>query len=298
MTTELGDLVREAAAGDACAYGGLVERFRDYALACAIGYGVDPDQARDVAQEAFLALPTVLPGLRAPQAFPVWLRRLIRIYALRHLRNQRLVKPRAEVPDRPVVGPAARVPAREVDIALAHLSPPQRIMVALHYFAGLSQADVARFLELPLSTVKKRAHDARAELRKVPPVLESTARTVAPSRTPAFAQTIQLFAAIRRRDVITVKRLLANTPSLVGARESWTIEDELAAGVGTSGSATPLVRAATVGSPLLLEALLDAGADIDAVCDCDTRESAHRGAVAVEADMVANRGADDEEFDD
>lgn len=274
MTTDLSELVRRATDGDEHAFGCLIERFQDYAVACAIGYGVDADEARDVAQEAFLSLPSVLPDLRVPQAFPVWFRRLIRTYALRHLRNQRHVDLGAEVPERPAAEPARRIAGPAVDGALRHLTPAQRMVVALQYFASLSQPEVAEFLAIPLSTVKKRAHDARAELRKVLPVIESSGRTSAPSRTSAFAQTIQLFAAIRRRDVTSVKRLLADSPGLVQARKSWTVEDGLAAGVGASGSATPLVRAATAASPELLAALLDAGADIDAVCDCDTRESA------------------------
>jgi RNA polymerase sigma factor (sigma-70 family) len=289
-------LVHEAGAGDVDALARLVRMFQDYAVACAIGYGVDPDEARDVAQEAFLSLPSQLPALRTPDAFPVWFRRLIRTHSLRHLRSQRHIDLQAEVPDRPAVETTARVSARAVDEALRHLTAAQRVVVALQYFGGLSQPEIAQFLAVPLSTVKKRAHDARAQLRKVLPVLEATARTGAPSRTTAFEHTIQLFAAIRRRDLHTLRRILADEPALVTARESWTVEDGLAAGLGTSGSATPLVRAATAGSPPLLDALLDAGADINAVCDCQTGESPLWAAVEVNdldsVRLLLDRGAD------
>lgn len=296
MTGDLAALLRAASDGDVGAFGGLVERFQDYAVACAVGYGVDPDAARDVAQEAFLSLPSHLPALRTPQAFPVWFRRLVRTHAMRHLRSQRDVDLWADPPDRPAVEPARRVRASAVDDALRHLTAVERMVVALQYFAGLSQPEVAQFLAIPLSTVKKRAHDARVRLRKVLAVLEATARNGAPSRTTAFAQTVQLFAAIRRQDVRTLCRLLSEAPNLINARESWTVEDGLAAGLGASGSATPLVRAATAGSLALVRALLDAGADVNAVCNCHTRESALWAAVEVNdlecVRLLLDRGAD------
>jgi RNA polymerase sigma factor (sigma-70 family) len=289
-------LVTTARAGSTEAYGSLVEAYQDYAVACAVGYGVDWHAAHDVAQEAFLSLPSRLPELRDPQAFPLWFRRIVRTVALRHLRGMTPLELTDAVPDQPADEDGAPVSARSVDRALGSLSDGQRLVVALQYFGGVAQADIAAFLGLPLSTVKKRAHDGRRRLKEVLPMVESIVRAAAPSRSPGFRQTVELFAAIRRDDVAHVQRLVRQSPHLVEARESWSVDDALAVGLGPSGSATPLVRAAVTGSTRMIDALLDLGADVNGVCACDTRESALWAAVEVNSvdcvRLLLARGAD------
>jgi RNA polymerase sigma-70 factor (ECF subfamily) len=51
--------------------------------------------------------------------------------------------------------------------ALAELSPAQREVLELAYFAGLSQSEIAERLNEPLGTVKSRTHVALSRLREV-----------------------------------------------------------------------------------------------------------------------------------
>ena len=55
--------------------------------------------------------------------------------------------------------------AKEVWAALRRLAPEQRAAVAARYYLGLSEAETADELHLPLSTVKWRLHAARRQLR-------------------------------------------------------------------------------------------------------------------------------------
>lgn len=55
--------------------------------------------------------------------------------------------------------------AEAVSRALPHLSVKQRHVLELAYFAGLSQTQIARRLNLPLGTVKSRVHKAQGMLR-------------------------------------------------------------------------------------------------------------------------------------
>jgi RNA polymerase sigma-70 factor (ECF subfamily) len=70
------DVVRQAQAGRAEAFEVLVEHFgpQVYRLASAI---VGRDDARDVAQETFIAAWRELPRLREPDRFEPWLRRIL-----------------------------------------------------------------------------------------------------------------------------------------------------------------------------------------------------------------------------
>jgi predicted RNA polymerase sigma factor len=85
-----------------------------------------------------------------------------------------------------------------VRAALERLPPRQLVIVAVQYLGGYSQAEIAGALGLPLTTVKKRKHDARAILReelavvRTPPHIEGTAR-LAPS-----SDEVELFLVTRR----------------------------------------------------------------------------------------------------
>ena len=59
----------------------------------------------------------------------------------------------------------ARDASSRVAAALAELPPPQREVIVLAYFEGLSHSEIAERLGLPLGTVKGRARLALDRLR-------------------------------------------------------------------------------------------------------------------------------------
>lgn len=65
--------------------------------------------------------------------------------------------------------PAMRDDAAGVDVELAirRLAPRQRQVIELHYFAGLTVAEVASALRISDGTVKSTLSDARARLREM-----------------------------------------------------------------------------------------------------------------------------------
>jgi RNA polymerase sigma-70 factor (ECF subfamily) len=93
-----------------------------------------------------------------------------RAIALDRSRRARPALPFAEVPDVDhAPDPAELVQrgddARQIIDALAELPDDQRLVVTLAYFEGLSQADIATRLDLPLGTVKGRARLALDRMR-------------------------------------------------------------------------------------------------------------------------------------
>jgi RNA polymerase sigma-70 factor (ECF subfamily) len=53
----------------------------------------------------------------------------------------------------------------DLDRALAKLSPPERLCVGLCHGAGLTQAEIAEALQVPLGTVKSHVTRGLAKLR-------------------------------------------------------------------------------------------------------------------------------------
>jgi RNA polymerase sigma-70 factor (ECF subfamily) len=71
------DLVARTLAGDADAFGGLVERHKSWVNGLALAYSRDFDQADDLAQEAFVEAYAHLASLREASRFAGWLRQIV-----------------------------------------------------------------------------------------------------------------------------------------------------------------------------------------------------------------------------
>jgi RNA polymerase sigma-70 factor (ECF subfamily) len=136
-----------------------------YRVACAI---VGEHRAPDVVQDSFVSAWRSLKNLKDPQRFDPWLYRIVVNRSRSVLRSQRLVR---EVPldvaeSAAAVDARATVEARIVlGTALRQLSPDQRVVIALHYAAGMSLAEIGNVLGLPVGTVKSRLNAALTRLR-------------------------------------------------------------------------------------------------------------------------------------
>ena len=165
------ELVTAAREGDLDAFANLVDRYRAPALRLA--YGIAGDDAEDAVQDAFVKMFRALGGFRSDAAFRPWLFTIVANEARNRRRSMtRRTKLELRVREQPRPdGPAAdEVAARHdqrqrlID-AVAVLPDRYREVVALRFFAALSEIETAEVLARPVGTVKSRLSRALELLR-------------------------------------------------------------------------------------------------------------------------------------
>jgi RNA polymerase sigma factor (sigma-70 family) len=260
-------LVEAAKAGDRAAYGQVVRRFQDMAFGSAYAWLGDAEEAQDAAQDAFVEAWESLDKLRQSAAFPGWFRRIVlkRADRLRRARRSFAGPGALELLPSALPDPLTCYEAEEakslVHAAIASLPAAQRLPLMLYHLDGYRQGEVAEFLELPKSTVKKRIFDARRNLeQRILSMVRETLDDARPSRDDSFARKVEFFLALNARDVQGMERLLQKDASLLEAKGDW----QVAPGLRSMGMEANAVRwAAYVGHVDMLAMLLDHGADVD-----------------------------------
>lgn len=132
--------------------------------------------ARDVAQETFVAAWKQLPRLREPGSFAAWIRRTCVNRSRNWLRSrQRRGRPASldagdglsgQLPDRRGDFRGAVEARALLEPAFDRLSADQRAVLALHYSMGYSIAQAADALGVRVGTAKSRLNAGLARLRK------------------------------------------------------------------------------------------------------------------------------------
>ncbi len=169
-----GDLIRRVARRDANAFEALYRRYARPVFGLALRRLGDRMNAEDAVQETFAAIwrsaRTYKPdrGAGAP-----WLYAVARNAIVDRSRNRS--EPPGEGPEVPSdePTPAERAEASytswRVHRALESLDENEREVIELAYYGGLSQSEVADYLNIPLGTVKTRT---RAGLGRLADMLE------------------------------------------------------------------------------------------------------------------------------
>jgi RNA polymerase sigma-70 factor (ECF subfamily) len=168
-------LVERAQAGDRAAYGELVRRFQGSVYAMALTRVHDPLEAQELAQEVFVHGMRKLPQLRDPRCFAGWLRRITARMAINRLARRGPLRGAQagflEAVPAVAAGPLDDLLRAEqrsaVQAGLRRLKPLDRQALEAFYLRGRSLKRIARELDVPVGTVKRRLHVARRRLKTV-----------------------------------------------------------------------------------------------------------------------------------
>jgi RNA polymerase sigma-70 factor (ECF subfamily) len=170
------DLVEQARAGDLAAYEVLVARYQEVALR--VAYAIVPMDAEDVVQESFVKAHAALGRFRRGAPFRPWLLRIVTNEARNQRRRQarqsqlalREVARRDTTPGRTPEGAVVDEADRRALVqAISGLAPADREVIALRWFGGLTEAEMAVVLGCRPGTVKSRLSRAHSRLRSALP---------------------------------------------------------------------------------------------------------------------------------
>jgi len=172
-------LVELAVRDEPDAFGEIVRRWERKIFALCFGMLSREDDARDAAQDTFIAAYRNLANFRGEAKVSSWLHR---IAVNQCLTKQRRTKTRSETflddengeEERVFIAPPGQSPARitEQNERLSHvrhavhaLPADLRQVIVMKEFEEMTFQEISEILELPLSTVKSRVYTALKQLR-------------------------------------------------------------------------------------------------------------------------------------
>ena len=163
------DLVARATGGDEAAFADLVRRHERKVYNLAFRMLGREEDARDAAQDAFVACYRRLSSFRGEAQFSTWLHRIAVNSCYDVLRRRRgTVLPIEDAPEPPPQPDHADAASAMVDVqrALQDIPFEYRAVLVLHDIQGWAYDEVAGILDVPLGTVKSRIHRGRLALAR------------------------------------------------------------------------------------------------------------------------------------
>lgn len=173
-------IIKQVLEGDVNAFEGLVKEYEKNVYNLALRMTGDPEDAADMAQDAFIKAYSSLSSFRGDSKFSVWLFRIVSNLCLDFLRSRKR-RPTVslsvendegedmefEIADEsqsPETLLEQKLTREAVRCGLDSLPPEQRQILLLREIQGLSYEEIAQVLELEAGTVKSRIFRARKRL--------------------------------------------------------------------------------------------------------------------------------------
>ena len=166
------ELVRRCLAGDPEAFRPLVEKYQRVLYNVAYRMVHDREDARDLAQGAFVKAYEKLGSFDPAYQFFSWIYRILVNDTLNFLKRNQPYQPLettwdSAAPGGPQDDLESRERSRTIRDALMALPIDYREVVVLRHFAELSYGEMSAALAIPEKTVKSRLYTARQRLAEI-----------------------------------------------------------------------------------------------------------------------------------
>lgn len=182
------ELVARVQQGDKSAFDVLVQRYQYKIIKLISRYVHDPNEALDIAQEAFLKAYRALPGFRGDSAFYTWLYRIAINTAKNYLVAQGRRPPGSDIDAQEAEQFDGQSSLKEYETperlllkdeieatvykAIDELPEDLRTAITLREFEGMSYEEIAQTMGCPIGTVRSRIFRAREAIdKKLRPLL-------------------------------------------------------------------------------------------------------------------------------
>ncbi len=176
-------LIREAQQGNTAAFEAIVNEHAQLVYNLALRMVVNPQEAEDIAQEAFVRVWQALPQFRAQAKFSTWLYRIVT-----NLCYNRLPRLKQELqavdPDDEAYLLAGETAVEtqlltaeikaELYEAIRTLPEGYRLLITLRHLQEMSYDEIATVTEMPLGSVKTGIFRARRQLRRILTPIEAS----------------------------------------------------------------------------------------------------------------------------
>ena len=169
------NLVMLTLAGEEKAFEALVLRYQNSVIAAAASVTRNRFMAEDASQDAFVTAWMKLDTLTEPEKFGAWVCKIAMFSAKNMVRRYRPFAPIEDVDQFGMIADRSENPAESYadkeereELHNTILSLPEKVrrVITLHYFEGLSVAEIADEMSISVGTVKSQLHEGRKRLRK------------------------------------------------------------------------------------------------------------------------------------
>lgn len=180
------ELVQRTRAGDETAFGELVRKYQRRVYTVALGLVKNPEDAMDIAQDAFIKVHRYLGNFQGTSSFYTWLYRIVVNLSIDHLRKSgkhasadfdERIAPNPSVTDGDELLPSQtdsnpsrclgrKELAEKILAAVEALPPYHRAVIMMREIEGMSYSDMAKAMKVSKGTIMSRLHHARQKLQK------------------------------------------------------------------------------------------------------------------------------------
>ena len=190
-------LVEKVQQGDKHAFDVLVLKYQNKIIQLVYRYVHDPDEAMDVAQEAFIKAYKAIGRFRGDSAFYTWIYRIAINTAMNHLVASGRRPPQGDIDAvdaeqyegatglKEYATPERMLLKDEIQTTIAsaidELPDDLRTAITLRELEGLSYEEIAQTMDCPIGTVRSRIFRAREAIdTKLKPLLDETQTGLSP----------------------------------------------------------------------------------------------------------------------